>query len=1438
MSAKITKEELKNSIQETENFISMITTNKYTQGDEKNLKDVINRICDVIHAYCTTEVKNFPVIKDFPERGDNFKDCTYYKFFYNKEEQETMINLLKEGKFIPAGSILAGMNFNKTRRKSLSNCYIIPIEEDSIEGIFNCMRNAARTYSYRGGVGIDLTVLRPENAPVNNAADTSSGAVSFMPLISSVNATIGTNGRRAAMMISLDCRHPDLMKFIWSKVDPEAVFTKDYMTMDHTAKRFFDYLKCNKENIPSDLFSELQQFASSGALPTVSTANISVKFSNTFMNRVASNDKHPWTFSFPDIEADKDFYNKNWKGDYEDWKAKGGKIKEYNTYQLTITNNNYNKFIGKKLEDGTVLTEEILLDKLNQYGGNYKATLMNPTPREIFTELAQAAWTRGDPGVLFWDHHLDWSNYPYLHSSLKPFTTNPCFSLDTYVAVADGRGPVTFRTLIKEGKDVPVYTRNLETGKFEIQMGRNPRITRHNAKMVRVHFDNGSYLDVTWDHTFPLQDGCDVKAIDLKPGDICFPMTRSLMSYDEIITKKDVPSKKDHKYWTIKTETPTIRLEHHLVYKFYHPEVNMYQSGFHIHHRDGNQLNNHPDNLERLTAEEHIQHHVQENMIGDNNPARRFPEKNIFRNKEWQQEIRNKYHIGAKRSALTCERISEKAQERWANADWAEKMTEQMSNRSIAWWKANREERLKQWEEMMLTRIDELKKTTDLPLVIEQKGKCRQICVVRKCETCGKEYTVPYFKRDQSVCSIACSNRSKERRLRTSENNIRRYQEKYGKFWEDTKEAQIKIVNDLKFELQRTPKLQEFMERANFLGVTSRIYGMAHGFGTYTNLLKAAEGTNHRVVEVELLPDADVANITVDNTHVVYTMTNFGEGNPENYVLVRQCSEISGYNWAACNLGAHVLPKAIFDDKGDYNPFTWAQNCIIATTLMNFVNDFNETMHPLKEQIEAEQFAKRIGIEFTGLADALSLMNLEYGSEEAIAFVRQLMGIKACAEIYQSTMLAHTYGPAPACDPVKNKEGIDRLLESPYMKNILDVWNKNTWRVKDLVLSYYKKYKLAGWSNDLEARIREYGLRNVALNTVGPTGSLSILADNCSSGIEPVFSLFQKRTTRVGGTKTYTICHTPVARRLLAEGIDEITLDEIKEKYKIKEAHELDYHKRIAMQAAVQEFIDSSISSTVNLPNSCTPEDIVDVYLSAWKKGLKGITVFRDGCMNAVIETVDKKEEKVDKEKPRLDLDKIEKLIKPAVKEHSDKFFTAIAEDRNLPWGHVKEIKSDNNAVRHEVSWNGYKFYIIVTVDEVTGKPMEVFTSNLPYECAIDKEDQFNSTDYNEKISTWMGLTRIISIALRAGVDVKTVIKQLKKSSVYVGSMVAILARVLNKYTMENQVIESALKMVSDSPEKFRVQLDTCPKCQERTLKREGGCVQCVNPECGYSKCE
>ena len=164
--------------------------------------------------------------------------------------------LIIDKKFLFGGRILANRGLNKRGLKvTYSNCYVIPKVEDNLESIFDTAKYLARTYSYGGGCGIDISNLRPNGMKVHNAADTTTGSISFMDLYSKVTEIIGARGRRGALMISIICTHPDLLKFIDIKNDLDKV-TKANISI----RILDDFMKAVKEDKDWTLYFKNKEY--------------------------------------------------------------------------------------------------------------------------------------------------------------------------------------------------------------------------------------------------------------------------------------------------------------------------------------------------------------------------------------------------------------------------------------------------------------------------------------------------------------------------------------------------------------------------------------------------------------------------------------------------------------------------------------------------------------------------------------------------------------------------------------------------------------------------------------------------------------------------------------------------------------------------------------------------------------------------------------------------------------------------------------------------------------------------------------------------------------------------------------------------------------------------------------------------------------------------
>ncbi len=185
--------------------------------------------------------------RDIYEKKYRFENESFDKFLNRVSGGNNYIKkAIKDKKFMPAGRILAGRGLDKLGRKvTLSNCYVLPKIEDNIESIFDTAKYLARTYSYGGGVGLNISKLRPKGAKVNNAANTTTGAVSFMDLYSMVTGLIGMRGRRGALMLNMDVSHPDIEEFIDIKNDLNKV-TKANISVNITDD-FMNAVKNNEE---------------------------------------------------------------------------------------------------------------------------------------------------------------------------------------------------------------------------------------------------------------------------------------------------------------------------------------------------------------------------------------------------------------------------------------------------------------------------------------------------------------------------------------------------------------------------------------------------------------------------------------------------------------------------------------------------------------------------------------------------------------------------------------------------------------------------------------------------------------------------------------------------------------------------------------------------------------------------------------------------------------------------------------------------------------------------------------------------------------------------------------------------------------------------------------------------------------------------------------
>ena len=309
------------------------------------------------------------------------------------------------------------------------------------------------------------------------------------------------------------------------------------------------------------------------------------------------------------------------------------------------------------------------------------------------------------------------------------------------------------------------------------------------------------------------------------------------------------------------------------------------------------------------------------------------------------------------------------------------------------------------------------------------------------------------------------------------------------------------------------------------------------------------------------------------------------------YDGVNPCAEEPLPAGGSCLLGSINLSSYV--DEGQFDIEQFKKDIHVIVKGMNEVLEQGLPLHPLQIQRETVRDWRQIGIGVMGIADMLIKLGIKYDTDEAIEVCDKIAFTLANESIKASALLAKEEGSYPKF----NKEAV---LQSEFL-------NKN---------ATIETFEL----------VKKYGLRNSQILTIAPTGSLSTML-GISGGIEPIFSLsYTRKTESLHGEDVYYKVFTPIADNYMkAHGLtEEEQLPEF-----FVTAQTLNPLKRVEMQGIWQKHIDASISSTVNLPNSATVEDVEELYIHAWEKGLKGLTIFRDGCARLAVLTLgDKKEEK------------------------------------------------------------------------------------------------------------------------------------------------------------------------------------------------------------------
>lgn len=528
-------------------------------------------------------------------------------------------------------------------------------------------------------------------------------------------------------------------------------------------------------------------------------------------------------------------------------------------------------------------------------------------------------------------------------------------------------------------------------------------------------------------------------------------------------------------------------------------------------------------------------------------------------------------------------------------------------------------------------------------------------------------------------------------------------------------------------------------------------------------------------------------------------------------VSTNPCSEITLSAYDSCrllaiNLFAYVVNVFLEDAYFDYDEFY--KDVQIAQRLMDDLIDLEleaidkiinkikndpepqhvkQTELELWEQIrESCENGRRTGLGITGLGDTLAAINMRYGSDESIVEVEKIYKTLKFGAYKSSVDMADELGAFPSWDAQLEKKC-----------EFLNRFKKEKLKLKDSTISGQFIYD----------EMQKYGRRNIALLTTAPTGTISLLArigkyNNLSSGVEPVFMLeFIRRkkinhddknakvdfVDKVGDKWTNFIVYHPGVQ-LWMDITGETNIK--KSPYYKATAEEIDWVQRVKLQAAAQNHICHAISSTVNLPENVSREEVAKIYEAAWEAGCKGMTVYRNNCRTGVLVENKKEEPKIEKRPKELPCDVYHVNVK------TNSYFVLVGKHNDQPY----EIFAGRNG--------------FLAKEIKTGR---IIKKGKSYKAVFDDEDTTELSpitsmcnDHEESI------TRLSSALLRSG-HLQLIVEQLEKIQ---GDMTAFgkaLARILRKYISDNTLSKN-----------------NCPECKIQLIYSEG-CAKCTN--CGYSYC-
>jgi len=902
-------------------------------------------------------------------------------------------------------------------------------------------------------------------------------------------------------------------------------------------------------------------------------------------------------------------------------------------------------------------------------------------------------------------------------------------------------------------------------------------------KTLKILLDNDTHLICTPDHRIMLHDGSYKEAKDLVLGD-------SLSAfYKSIYCRKGIYKTSAYKQIGITGQKKTIP-EHKAVCEFkygMYPEIVVEEDGVSysdnsqvIHHIDGNSLNNSPDNIELISFSEHADRHKEETIRIFDKNRKRIAKER--KGKTWEE------YYGPEKAAILKKRASEriklKRKGSWNKGLNGAKYKEHYQNGF-----KNQFEEANTWEEAYgLEKALSAKNKKKETLAKNTLSNHKVISVSDYEEIDVFDISVPDFHNfvANGIFVHNCSHPDIEEFIRAKQSS--------GVL---TKFNISVLIDDKFMEAVKKDKLYD-------LSFNGKIYKRVKAKDLYNIIM---ESTYNR---------AEPGVLFVDNMH---------RNNPLSYLgkatCCNPCGEVPGLGslTTTCLLGSLNLTQYVLAYDKETGAklkkpiFDWEQyedDIKVFTRMLDNVNDITYNSLPSYDWVTKN--IRQFGMGINGLGSALSMLRIPYNSNKSHQFVKKAVSIKENITWQTSALLAKEKGTFPAYDK-------EQFESTEYF---------NSDRIID----------------ETREMLRKYGARNGKTTTNPPLGNTSVICDNVSNGIEPVFMLEYERKAickdwpeGVNGEnikkllkkydendytywrgdingKTYYyephnrgLCGVTTVRDYGYQWLLDNYPEEDHSEYLVT-TDKLTVDDHVNLQSIVQYYCNQSVSKTSNLPFGYPFDEFKDLYMKAWKKGLNGFTTYRSGSMESVISEISKAEES--KEIIARDIKLPTEFVNGptrVIKREQMKFyihFSYLPEDSEMVfpvamWIYTNDRNKDNSRICNKASRN---------------------LAKLALDCGVDREIVEKALDKAKKDYPHNRLGRMISLCMRHNVSRDDILVSLMGID---GDHISTLLTAVRKFIGET--IKDGTKLKG-----YR-----CEECNGDNVILEGGCKKCQ--DCGFSGC-